>query len=199
MDNKRVLALFDFDGTLTYSDSVHFFYKNLYTSKFRFILKHYIMVIPYLMAYKCKLIDLKTIKEVRLNSHLSRMNDGEIVKAIYKFRELYFASQIKLAGIDKLNWHKNLGHTIAIVSASWFPLLSGWAEENKLILITNTTTRHSTKFTFDLPDCNYDVKVLRVKAIFDLNEYNEIYVYGDTPGDDEMLKLGDYKFYQHFN
>ena len=42
-------------------------------------------------------------------------------------------------------------------------------------------------------------KVNRIKEEYDLDEFKNIYVYGNSKGDREMLNLGTHKFYKYFN
>lgn len=194
------LALFDFDGTITRSDSTLYFFKSLYKSKFLFIYKHYVTVIGYLIGYKLKFISVTRLKEVRLNSHLNKFNNSELNKLIQIFNKNYFNNEIKISGLSAIKNHLEKGDTVCIVSASWFPLLNLWVAENGIHLITNCTTRDQKgNFCFIKRDCNYEEKAKRIKETFDVNLFDTIYAYGDTEGDREMLKIADKPYFCFFN
>jgi phosphoserine phosphatase len=41
-------------------------------------------------------------------------------------------------------------------------------------------------------------KVDRIKSLIKLQEYDEVYCYGDSKGDKEMLALANFSFYKRF-
>jgi phosphatidylglycerophosphatase C len=47
-------------------------------------------------------------------------------------------------------------------------------------------------------NCNHAEKTARIKAAYNLAEYGEIYGYGDSSGDNEMLALATKAFYKPF-
>ena len=47
-------------------------------------------------------------------------------------------------------------------------------------------------------DCSAGEKRHRVESAYDLDRYTNIYAYGDTVEDKELLQLADYPFYRHF-
>mgnify|MGYP002412433442 CR=1 FL=1 len=48
-------------------------------------------------------------------------------------------------------------------------------------------------------NCHGEEKVRRIKAVYDLAQFDKIYAYGDTSGDKPMLALAHQSFYKHFN
>jgi phosphoserine phosphatase len=51
---------------------------------------------------------------------------------------------------------------------------------------------------YDGSNCHGIEKVRRIRECFDLNEFDRVYAYGDTPGDRPMLTLADEAFYKPF-
>lgn len=51
---------------------------------------------------------------------------------------------------------------------------------------------------FATPNCYGAQKAIRIKARYDLAKYDEIYAYGDSKGDREMLALATHAFYKNF-
>ena len=49
-----------------------------------------------------------------------------------------------------------------------------------------------------LPNCNGYEKVKRIKEKYNLSEYKEIHVFGNSKGDLPMLELGTHKYYKFF-
>jgi phosphoserine phosphatase len=48
-------------------------------------------------------------------------------------------------------------------------------------------------------DINFEEKLIQIKKVINLNEYNEIYAYGDSDGDKKMLEIATKSFYKYFN
>jgi phosphoserine phosphatase len=47
-------------------------------------------------------------------------------------------------------------------------------------------------------NCNGGEKVIRIKQLYDTQQYDEIYCFGDTGGDKPMLALATQSFYKPF-
>jgi len=45
-------------------------------------------------------------------------------------------------------------------------------------------------------NCNEEEKVKRIKNYLKLADYKEIWAYGDSPGDEAMLSMANYKVYR---
>lgn len=195
---NRTLALFDFDGTITVKDSTLSFYKFLYNSKVLFLYNHYFLCLHYLFLYKLKLISYMTLKSKRLDIHTSKFNDSEISKLSEQYYEKCFFRILNSKAIDRINWHKNQGHEVWVISASYDFLLKKWSEQNGLNLITNKTFFKHCKRQIYGKDVNYDSKVEYLKLEVDQNDYSEIYAYGDSEGDQAMLDFANFKFFKPF-
>lgn len=195
---KKTLALFDFDGTITVMDSTLSFYKFLYNSKVLFLYNHYFLCLHYVMLYRLKLISYLILKKKRLDIHTSKFNDSEILKLSEEYYKKYFFKLLNPKAIDRINWHKNQGHELWVISASYDFLLQKWSMENGLNLITNKTSLDNCKRQINGMDVNYESKVEYLKLKVDLESYSDIYAYGDSDGDKAMLDIANFKFYKPF-
>ena len=99
-----------------------------------------------------------------------------------------------------MQWHLKQGHHLIVVSASNHLCLRNWCEEKGVELLTNTLEVINDRFTghYTKKDCNYEEKVSRIKEVVNLQEFSEIYAYGDTEGDKAMLGIASHKFYRRF-
>ena len=102
--------------------------------------------------------------------------------------------------IEKINWHKNQGHKVVVVSASIECWLRPWCEKNGLELIATKLEIKDDIVTGKLLSKNcYGVeKINRIKEIYNLKDFEYIYSYGDSSGDKQMLELAHEKFYKPF-
>lgn len=195
------LALFDFDGTLTYKDSFRAFLQ-FSTSPVAFWIKNYVLSLPYALLYKLKLISTHRFKEIRLKLFLSNKSADEIEQLSQSFTQTIIPKILKQSGHERIAWHKTEGHDIWIVSASFDFVLEKWCTENNIGLLTNIAERdaqNSLTGCFPKPDCNYEEKVQRIKKVIDLQQFDTIYAYGDTSGDKPMLALAQYPHFCFFD
>ena len=195
---KKILALFDFDGTITVIDSTLSFYKFLYNSKVLFLHNHYFLCLHYVLLYRLKLISYMTLKKKRLDIHTSKFNDSEILKLSEEFYKKYYFKLLNPKAMDRINWHKKQDHELWVISASYDFLLQKWSMENGVNLITNKTSLDNCKRRINGRDVNYESKVEYLKLKVDLKSYSEIYAYGDSEGDKAMLDIANFKFYKPF-
>lgn len=195
---KKTLALFDFDGTITVIDSTLSFYKFLYNSKVLFLYNHYFLCLHYVLLYRLKLISYMTLKERRLDIHTSKYNDSELLKLSEEYYKKYYFKLLNPNAMDRINWHKNQGHELWVISASYDFLLQKWSMENGVNLITNKTSLDNCKRRINGRDVNYESKVEYLKLKVDLKSYSEIFAYGDSEGDKAMLDIANFKFYKPF-
>ena len=195
---KKTLALFDFDGTITVIDSTLSFYNFLYNSKVSFLYNHYFLCFHYVLLYRLKLISYVTLKERRLDIHTSKYNDSELLKLSEEYYKKYCFKLLNPKAMERIIWHKNQGHELWVISASYDFLLQKWSIENGVNLITNETSLDNCKRRFNGRDVNYESKVEYLKLKVDLKSYSEIYAYGDSEGDKAMLDIANFKFYKPF-
>lgn len=197
--NKKTLVLFDFDGTITYKDSADVFYKFLYKSQLTFIFKNYLLCFSLIILLKIKLISYLNLKKKRLLIHTSKIDTNNLLSISEKFKTTDLKKILKPSALDRIQWHKNQGHEIWIISASYDFILEKWAQEHQLNLITNKTTYINKKRILSNNDINFEEKLIQIKKTINLNEYVEIYAYGDSEGDKKMLEIATKKYYKYFN
>jgi HAD superfamily hydrolase (TIGR01490 family) len=196
---EKTLVLFDFDGTITNKDSSKTFYKFLYNSSLHFIFNNYFFCFRLIILLKMNLISYVKLKKKRLLIHTSKIDTNELISISEKFRTTQLQKILIPAALDKIQWHKNQGHEIWIISASYDFILEKWAQENQLNLITNKTIYLNKKRLLINNDINFEEKLIQIKKAINLNEYFEIYAYGDSEGDNKMLEIATKRYYKYFN
>ena len=194
------IAFFDFDGTITTSDSLDDFFRYLSPNKRIYYKIKYLDTLILLLLYKINLTSVEKLKLKRVNNFF-RLHDHEtVLKKAKIFSEIIIPNSIKQSAINQINLHLNNQTDVVVVSASLNILLEHFCYKNKLKLITNNLVfnEYSNKYHFNNIDCNFDEKVNRIRQIYDLSNYSNIYSYGDTNGDLAMLKIANYKYFKYF-
>jgi HAD superfamily phosphoserine phosphatase-like hydrolase len=194
------IAFFDFDGTITTSDSLDDFFRYLSPNNRIYYKIKYLDTFILLLLYKINLTSVEKLKLKRVNNFF-RLHDHEtVLKKAKIFSENILPNSIKQSAINQINLHLNNQTDVVVVSASLNILLEHFCYKNKLKLITNNLVfnEYSNKYHFNNIDCNFDEKVNRIRQIYDLSNYSNIYSYGDTNGDLAMLNIANYKYFKYF-
>ncbi|HYJ38919.1 MAG TPA: HAD-IB family phosphatase, partial [Chitinophagaceae bacterium] len=92
------------------------------------------------------------------------------------------------------------GTEVVIISASPENWLLPWCKQVDASLISTKLESKNGKLTgrIEGKNCRGKEKVKRILASYNLQEYDEVYAYGDTKGDKPMLGLATFAFYQPF-
>ena len=185
------LYVFDFDGTIIEGDSlIKFSYFLLSILQF---FKYWISVIILIPFYSRS--DLKQM----FYSNFKGFNQEYFNNLCLDF---YNQKLRKLIKKSFLLFTKNIHEDskVVIVSASISNYLKPWCDEMGFDLIPTELEVIDGKLTgrFSTPNCNGKEKVRRIKEKYNLKEFNEIHVFGNSKGDLPMLELGTYKYYKFF-
>ena len=192
------IAFFDFDGTITKDDSFLKFIRFV-VGDFRFIVG-FVFLLPILILYKLKIIPNHKAKEIVLRYFFKGCKEEEFKKVANEYSLVHIDKILRPKAIEKINWHKNQGHKVVVVSASIECWLRPWCERNNLELIATKLEIKDDIVTGKLLSKNcYGVeKVNRIKELYDLKNFDYIYAYGDSSGDKQMLEIAHEKFYKPF-
>lgn len=193
----RKLYCFDFDGTLTYKDTMFLYLKFYNASKFRIqFIKH----IPLFTLLKLNLLDAEKVKKSFISSILKGQNKSKIEKKTQEFFDQYYPEIFRENALDFI---KNIDYSQTdcyIVSASLDIWVKPFAEKFKMNLIATKAEFKNEVFTgnFVGKNCNGPEKVIRIKEEISDKKYDKTIAFGDTSGDQQMLDWaneGQFKFF----
>ncbi len=190
------LALFDFDGTITYKDSFGDFI--IYAVGRRKFITGALLLSPMLLGYASGFIANWRAKEL-VSTHFF---GGWDVRAFEKLASRYSRERIprivREIAIERIGWHKQRGDTVVVVSASIDLWLNGWCADCGIELIATKLETKSGKLTgrFSTRNCSGKEKVRRIEEHYNLKSFDRIYAYGDSHGDKAMLELANEKYYK---
>ena len=186
---KKILAAFDFDGTITTRDTMIAFIQFALGSKA--LLAGYMRLALTLAGYKAGLIKNDVAKQRLLTHFFSGWEKERLIQLGEKFCAELLPGLIRPAAWEHLEWHRNQGHTIICISASLDFWMAPWFRDNNIQLLASVPEYKDGKFTGKLasPNCYGPEKVKRLKEVYNLSEFLEIYAYGDSGGDKELLAI----------
>ena len=192
------LYLFDFDGTLTRKDTLFEFIK-FARGSFVFY-SGFLATLPVLVLSKFKIISTQRAKEYFLNFFFAGYSRSRLEELGEAFLEKKLNDLIKDSARNYLKEIKAQGHDICIVSASLDFWLAPFCRHHGFELICTEAQYTDEVFSgrFLNGNCKGKEKEKQIRSRFDLSKYKEIYAFGDTSGDREMLALAHKKFYRNF-
>jgi phosphatidylglycerophosphatase C len=195
---KRRIAFFDFDGTISTKDTLLELIK-YQKGRFLFYIG-FLINVPYLIAYKLKIIPNSTAKQKVLKFFFNKTPLSFFQLQCDRFASSVLPSLIRPKALLEIKKLQKIGTDVVVVSASAKNWLLTWAEEMDVQLIATMLEVKNERLTgmIDGENCHGQEKVNRIEAAYDLSKYDEIYCYGDSPGDEPMLALGTFSFYKPF-
>jgi HAD superfamily hydrolase (TIGR01490 family) len=196
---KKNIAFFDFDGTLTTKDTLLEFIK-FYRGTTRFY-TGFLILSPVMVLFKAKLLANWKAKQSMLRYFLGDHDQAAFQAACDEFARTKIPALVRPEALARLREHQAQGDTVVIVSASpenWIRLFS---EGLKVQLIATQLEVVNDKITGRIrgKNCFGPEKASRIRAQFNLADYDQVSAYGDSRGDREMLALSNRPYYRRFS
>lgn len=194
-----VVAVFDFDGTLTQRDSLLPFLL-IAVGPWQFW-RGLVVMSPVLLGYVLKLIPNWRAKEAVLTHYLS----GRTVERFFQLAQNFAIKEVpkllRPEAIECLQWHQEQGHRTILISASWEAYLLPLTQILGFDQVIGTKLESHAGFLtgrIQGKNCYGKEKVKRLQALIgDLSDFC-IYAYGDSRGDLELLEVATFAFYRKF-
>lgn len=196
----HVVAAFDFDGTLTWRDTLGPFLRRLLgTPGYLWLL---FACSPWLVAYVLRLTSNDRAKARLLQVALAGRSVAEVARCARAFVQQELPAQWRPWALQRLVAHQRQGHRCVLVSASTSPYmhLVGESLGVDAVLCTEMEVldgRYSGRMA--TPNCHSEEKVRRLQAWL-AQQFGdarpELHAYGDTSGDKPMLRLAQQAWYR---
>ncbi|MDZ4075962.1 MAG: HAD family hydrolase [Hylemonella sp.] len=197
---ETVVAAFDFDGTLTWRDTLlPFLHRLLGTPTLMWVL---FICSPWLVAYALRLTSNHRAKSVLLQAALAGRTQAEVQRCAQTFVREYLPLQWRPWAMRQLVQHQQQGHRCIIVSASTslYMHLVGQSLGVDAVLCTEMEVADG-RYTGHMAtaNCHGEEKVHRLQAWL-ATEFGAaqpvLHAYGDTAGDRPMLRLASVAWYR---
>jgi HAD superfamily hydrolase (TIGR01490 family) len=192
------IVFVDFDGTITKSDTLFQFIR-FAVGNVKFVMG-LLMVSPFLIGYKLKLIPNYRAKEKMLSWFFKGVKKETFSQVATEFSLNHMDAMVRPQAMERLKWHKERDDTVVVVSASIECWLRPWCEREGYALLGTQLAVEGGVLTgrFLTKNCYGAEKVNRIHTAYDVNQFEYIYAYGDSQGDKEMLALADERVYKPF-
>jgi len=190
------LALFDFDGTITSSDTWTPFMR-LAVPRTK-VLANVVPMLPAFIGYRLGMVSASSARQAAMRLGFR----GQHAAAVHQVGVEYAASVIpgtlRPTALDRIEWHRSQGDHVVVVSGSLNVYLGPWCASQGVECICTTLEERDGRLTGQLVDgdCSGAEKARRIRHRYNLARYAVIYAYGDTAEDREMLSLAHKKYYR---
>jgi phosphatidylglycerophosphatase C len=190
------LALFDFDGTITVRDTFLAFI-GFATSGPR-LLAGKLTLSPLIVGYRMGVVPASLIRSAISWFAFAGVSASTLARLGEEFARRAIPELVRPRAREQIQWHKEQGDRVVIVSASLDVYLESWCKENGVEVICTRLQTNDGKMTgrYVGGDCSGEEKRLRVLQQYNIKEYALIYAYGDTAEDEAMLGLANRKFFR---
>lgn len=192
------IAFFDFDGTITTRDTLFEiirFQKGataLYTGM--------LLLSPALALFKLKLLSRQTMKQLVLRYYFRGAPAAAFRQRCEDFCNGRLPSILRGAALTAIRDHISEGRQVVVVTASAEDWVAPWCRSMGIACIGTRLEVQDGRLTGNIAglNCNGDEKVARIRALYDLGAFGDIYAYGDSSGDKAMLALAGIREYKPF-
>jgi len=190
------LALFDFDGTITSSDT--------WTPFMRFatpparLVAGQILLAPVFVGYRTGLMSAAAARTYAARVAFRGLESSMLRRRGLEYATTHLPRTVRPAAIDRIEWHRSQGHAVVVVSAALDVYLQPWCDRLGLDCICTTLEERGGRLTGRLiaGDCSGAEKARRIRERYPVETGAHVYAYGDTIDDREMLALAHTKFYR---
>jgi len=197
-DNKPIVAAFDFDGTITYRDSMlPFLIFAVGPVKCFFNL---LAMAPTLLAYCVGQASRQTTKEATLTRFFRGIRAEKLCELGATFAKRRLNYHVKPEALRRIEWHQSQGHRCILVSAAVDAYIEPWGRsvgfDDVLCSVVEVDDRGCVTGALNGLNCRGPEKTRRLEQLLGARSGYTLYAYGDSKGDMEMLASADYPFYR---
>jgi len=193
------IAVFDFDGTLTYRDSLFpFICMAVGLPRFLWGL---VLLSPVLVGYAARFVKNSDAKQAVLRHFFAGVDHETFQELGNSFALERLPRMLRPEAVQRLRWHQQLGHQVIVVSASIEAYLQPWAKAIQCDQVIGTRMEvEDGQLTGWLSgkNCYGPEKVERLEGLLGKLDAYFVYAYGDSKGDRELLAAADQGFFRRF-
>jgi phosphatidylglycerophosphatase C len=188
------IAFFDFDGTVTTSDSFLPFIRGS-VPQYR-ILAGTLYLSPLITGYRLGWVPARRMRESIAWFAFRGAARAKILEQGRRYAEQLLPGRVRPQAQERIEWHQAQGDTVVVVSASLDAYLVPWCRAQGVELICSELEVRGDTCTgrYIGGDCSGPEKARRILARYDLRQYRQVFAYGDTDEDREMLGLASHRY-----
>lgn len=185
------LALFDFDGTITTRELLPDFVR--FAVPPSRLLFGQVALAPLVAGYRLGIVSGTTLRSAIARVGFGGTPLGRYRAAGRKFARDVIPGALRPRAMQRIAWHKARGDTIAVVSGAFDVYLQHWCDAHELAVVCSSLEHRDGVLTgrYAGRQCVLGEKARLVRERFDLPGYRQVFAYGDTAEDRDLLGLAD--------
>ncbi len=193
---RPALALFDFDGTLTTTESFPDFLR-MAVPKARLYWGG-MLVLPLVLSYRLRLLSGTRVRAAILRIAARGLDAAAFIAAGERYARDVVPATLRPDMLARLRWHRDRGDVVAVVSGTFDVCVRAWCEAEGIALLASSLEQRDGKLTgrYSGAQCAGEEKVRRIRVSYDVSRFARVYAYGDTVEDLPMLALSDEAVYR---
>ncbi|MCP3895651.1 MAG: HAD-IB family phosphatase [Bacteroides sp.] len=157
-----------------------------------------ILLAPLIIGYKLGIVSGTVVRAAIVRLGLSGVPYDHYERKGREFASLVLPKVIRPEALEWIKWHKGQGDVVVVVSGALDIYLTQWCRSQGVECICSTLEHRNGVLTgrYLGAQCVQSEKARQVGARFDIGSFAEVFAYGDTAEDKELLALASQKFYQ---
>ncbi|GAB3513694.1 HAD-IB family hydrolase [Pseudoxanthomonas daejeonensis] len=189
------LALVDFDHTVTTCDTYARFLRSLATPQQLTASKWSIG--PWLAGYRLGVVSAAALRTRVTRVVFSGRDPQQVAEAGARYAAEQLPALLRPEMMQRLDWHRDRGDTVVLVSGSLDAYLQPWCDRHGLELVCNRLEAIDGRLTGRyLGGDRGGHKAADIRARYDVHAYARIHAYGDSREDRPMLALAHERWYR---
>lgn len=196
---KKVLAVFDFDGTLTRCDSFVLFLKFAFGTR-AFSRRILLLALPGI-RFLARRMNRDQLKAHLVSTFLTGVEAKWLQQQAEIFCTVFWTRLMRPSGLPSLAAEVEAGAVVTLCSASPALVLQPFADRLGVKLIGTELEVVDGLLTGRITgnNCRCENKVLRLEAVYGPLSQYQLKAWGDTRGDHELLAAAQEAHWRHFH
>lgn len=190
------LALFDFDGTITTREMLPDFFRLAIPR--RRLLAGQVLLAPLIVGYRLGWVPGTVVRAAIVRFGFTGLPAADYAAFAATFAAQALPGVLRPEVMQRIAWHRAQGDHVVVVSGGLDAYLTHWCREHGLDLVCSALEQRDGRLTgrYLGAQCVRAEKARRVESHYPRAQYGEVYAYGDTVEDRELLALATRKFYR---
>ena len=190
------LALFDFDGTITTTDTFTPFLR--YSAHPARLVAGAVVLSPVMVGHRLGVLTSRSSRPLVSRFAFSGRDAVMLRAAGAEYAATFLQRVTRPQALERIAWHKVRGDKVVVVSASLDVYLAHWCRALGVEVICTELEERKGRMTgrYVDGDCSGAEKLRRIRGRYDVASYARIYAYGDTDEDCEMLSLAHERYFR---
>lgn len=190
------LALFDFDGTITTREMLPDFFRRAIPR--RRLLIGQVLLAPLIVGYKLGWVSGTTARAAIVRFGFTGLPFADYDAAGAAFAADVLPGVLRPEVMQRIAWHRAQGDHVVVVTGALDIYMARWCRSHDLDLVCSVLEQRDGRLTgrYQGAQCVRAEKARQVSERYPGKNYGEVYAYGDTVEDRELLALATRKFYR---